>query len=92
MKKSNFFDKKIYLCIKIGFNMGMKILTNAQIELLELFKQDLNEVELLELRRVLVAFKAQRAFQLLNQLWEKEGWSQQTMSEWATEHQRTPSF
>jgi hypothetical protein len=70
--------------------MGMKILTNAQIELLEFFKQDLNELELLELRRILVAFKAKRAFQLLNQLWEKEGWTQQTMSEWSMQHQRTP--
>jgi hypothetical protein len=70
--------------------MGIKILTNAQIELLELFKQDLNEFELLELRRVLVAFKAKRAFELLNQLWENKGWTQQTMSEWSMEHQRTP--
>jgi hypothetical protein len=67
----DFFGKILFLH-KIGFNMGMKILTNAQIELLELFKQDWNELELLELQRILVAFKAKRAFQLLNQLLGKK--------------------
>ncbi len=68
--------------------MGM--LTNAQIELLELFKQNLRQDELLELKRLLVAFKAQRLSAMLDDLWEKNGWTEETMQTWAAEHNRTP--
>ena len=68
--------------------MGM--LTNAQIELLELFKQDLRQDELLELKRLLVAFKAQRLSAMLDDVWEKNGWTEETMQTWAAEHNRTP--
>ena len=65
-------------------------LTNAQMELLEFFKQDLGPSEILELRRMLVAFKAQRVFPLLDEQWEKENWTDETMKSWAAEHNRTP--
>ena len=68
--------------------MGM--LTNAQIELLELFKQNLRQDELLELKRLLVAFKAQRLSAMLDDLWEENGWTEETMQKWASEHNRTP--
>jgi hypothetical protein len=68
--------------------MGM--LTNAQIELLELFKQNLRQDELVELKRLLVAFKAQRLSAMLDDLWEKNGWTEETMQTWAAEHNRTP--
>ncbi len=68
--------------------MGM--LTNAQIELLELFKQNLRQDELVELKRLLVAFKAQRVSAMLDDLWEQNGWTEETMQEWASEHNRMP--
>ena len=68
--------------------MGM--LSNAQIELLEFFKQDLTPNEILELRRLLVAFKAQRVFSLLDAEWEKGNLTDETMNKWANEHNRTP--
>jgi hypothetical protein len=68
--------------------MGM--LTNAQIELLEFFKQDLSSDEMLELRRLLVAFKAERVSNILNDLWDEKGWTEDTMQTWLKEHNRTP--
>ena len=68
--------------------MGM--LSNAQIEILEFFKQDLNTNEILELRRLLVAFKAQRVFSLLDEQWDKGSLTAETMKKWANEHNRTP--
>ncbi len=46
--------------------------------------------ELLELKRLLVAFKAQRLSTMLDDLWEKNGWTEETMQTWAAEHNRTP--
>ena len=65
-------------------------LSNAQIEILSLFNQDLSEVEILELKRLLVLFKSKRAFTLINDLWDTNGWTEETMQTWATEHSRTP--
>ena len=62
----------------------MNALSNAQIELLEFFKQDLDSDEMLELRRLLVAFKAERVSLMLND------WTNDTMQSWAKEHNRTP--
>jgi hypothetical protein len=66
------------------------MLTNAQIEILEIFKQDLSDDEMLELRRLLVAFKAERVSNMLNTLWEKNDWTNDTMQSWTKEHNRTP--
>ena len=60
------------------------------MELLEFFKQDLGPSEILELRRLLVAFKAQRVFAMLDDQWEKENWTDETMQNWVAEHNRTP--
>ena len=68
--------------------MGM--LSNAQIEILEFFKQDLTTNEILELRRLLVAFKAQRVFSLLDEEWDKGNLTAETMQHWSNEHNRTP--
>lgn len=79
--------------INVKFVQKIKImgqLSNAQMELLEFFKQDLVPNELLELRRLLVAFKAQRVFAMLDEQWEKEKWTDTTMQNWAMEHNRTP--
>ncbi len=68
----------------------MNVLSNAQIELLAFFKQDLASDEMLELRRLLVAFKAERVSIMLNDLWDKNEWTNDTMQAWAKEHNRIP--
>ena len=65
-------------------------LSNAQIEILSLFNQDISEMEILELKRLLVLFKSKRAFALINDLWETNGWTEETMQTWCAEHNRTP--
>ena len=65
-------------------------LSNAQIEILSLFNKDISEAEILELKRLLVLFKSKRAFTLINDLWETNGWTEETMQTWANEHNRTP--
>lgn len=65
-------------------------LSNAQLELLSLFQHDLPDAELLELKRVLVRFLAEKAKRQALEVWEEKGWTQEDMQRLSQEHMRTP--
>jgi hypothetical protein len=49
-------------------------LTNVQLELLKSFSYQLTENELLEVRKLLATFFAQRLVNEANKTWEEKGW------------------
>jgi len=51
-------------------------LSNAQLELLKLFSRDFSETDLLELKKVLVKFLAQKAIRAANKTMDEKGWGQ----------------
>ncbi len=59
-----------------------KPLTNLQVELLKLFSLELSEEELIEIRRMLARYFADRASDEMDRLWEANDWSDKTMDEW----------
>ena len=63
-------------------------LTNVQIELLKLFQYDLPEKQLVEIKNLLARYFANTATTEMDQLWEENNWSNDTMKEWADEHLR----
>ena len=63
-------------------------LTNVQIELLKLFKYDLPEKQLKEVRNLLAAYFAGAAADEMDGLWDENGWDNDTMKQWADEHLR----
>jgi len=65
-------------------------LNNAQLEILNLFSRDLNDKDLIEIKRLLVKFLAQKATTLANQVWEDKGWTNEEMDKLAHTHLRTP--
>ena len=65
-------------------------LTNLQHELLKLFHYDLNEKQLLEIRKLLSDYFAANATSEMDSLWESKSWSEETMKQWAKDHTRTP--
>ncbi len=65
-------------------------LTNAQLEVVQLFSLNLSEEELQELKRLLIAYKAARLFRKADEVWEAQGWSQDTMDQFLQAHLRTP--
>jgi hypothetical protein len=69
----------------------MTKLSNIQIELLKIYEEGVEEQELLEIKKVLAHFFAEKATQRMDKLWEERGWNADTMSEWLETHQRTPS-
>lgn len=66
-------------------------LTNAQMELLKLFKYELPEKQLVEIKNILAKYFADTASDEMDRLWEENGWSNETMEEWAGEHMRKKS-
>lgn len=63
-------------------------LTNLQLELLKFFQYNLSDAQLLEIRRLLTRYFAQRASGEMDKLWEEKGWSGKTMEKWLNEHHR----
>jgi hypothetical protein len=57
-------------------------LNNAQLELMKMFSHDLSEHDLLQLRRTLAKFFADRASDEMDDIWTDNGWSDATMDQW----------
>lgn len=64
-------------------------LTNLQLEILQLFRYELDEKQLLEVRDLLARYFANKATEEMDRLWEERGWTEETMEEWSKEHMRT---
>ena len=64
-------------------------LTNLQLEILQMFRYQLEEKQLLEIRDLLARYFADKATEEMDRLWEERGWSEETMEEWSKEHMRT---
>jgi hypothetical protein len=65
-------------------------LTNLQLELLQLFAYNVQENQLLHIKELLSTYFAEQLLQDMDNLWEKEGWTNETMDSWANEHLRIP--
>ena len=63
-------------------------LNEVQVSLLKM-TEHLSEQELVALKKLLIAFKAQRLAMLADQVWEEKGWTQETMDEFLKTHMRT---
>ncbi len=59
-----------------------KPLSNLQIELLQLYSQEVSEEDLLAFKRLLAKYFADRASDAMDQLWDEKGWTNETMDEW----------
>ena len=68
-----------------------KKLSNLQIELLKVFSYNLSDFQLLEIKTLLANYFAQKATNRMDELWEKNGWTAETMKAWGNEHMRTRS-
>lgn len=59
-----------------------KPLTNLQLELLKLYSFDISEEQLLEIKRMLANYFAEKAADEMDRLWDEQGWSDEKMDEW----------
>ena len=54
-------------------------MTNLQRELVKLFKYDLKEGQLLEIKNILSKYFADKATREMDRLWDEKNWTQETM-------------
>ncbi|OAV45077.1 hypothetical protein [Lewinella sp. 4G2] len=57
-------------------------LTNVQLELMKMFSHDLDDDDLISLKRTLANFFAEKASAEMDRLWKEKNWSDQTMENW----------
>lgn len=62
-----------------------KPLTNLQFELLKYFQYEVNNEELLEIKRILSDYFAKKAMDDMDNLSKEKGWSNDTMDTWLNE-------
>jgi len=65
-----------------------KGLSNVQLELLRVFNHNLNDTDLLEVKRVLAKHFATRASDAMDEVWEQQGLEPRDMNSWANGHER----
>lgn len=64
-------------------------LNEVQMSLLRL-TENLPEQDLRALKKIIIAFKAQRLAQLADKVWEENAWNEATMQQFLYTHLRTP--
>jgi hypothetical protein len=64
-------------------------LSNVQLELLKLYTNNVSDEDLKEIKLLLAHYFADKASDEMDQLWEKNKWSDETMKTWENEHLRS---
>ncbi len=63
-------------------------LSNIQKELLKLYANDVSEETLLEIKQILAHYFAEKASSAMDEFWDENDLSEQTMIDWTNEHNR----
>ncbi len=66
-----------------------KSMSNIQLELLKLYATDIPDEDLINIKRLMVQYFAEKITQQMDLLWEENNWTAETMHEWAKEHLRS---
>ena len=64
-------------------------LNEVQVSLLRL-TENLPDQDIQVLKKLIIAFKAQRLAQLADKVWDEKGWNEETMQQFLNTHMRTP--
>jgi hypothetical protein len=68
--------------------MGASVISNMQKELLKLYATNIPDEQLKEIKLLLSNYFADKATTEVDELWDKNKWNEQTMNQWANEHNR----
>ena len=64
-------------------------LTKGQREILKLFTRDLDEADLLTIKRLIVLYLAEKATRLADDVWKERGWTNEDMRRLVQAHLRS---
>lgn len=61
-----------------------------QLEILKLFARDLDDKDLVEIKRLIVKYLAEKVTKMADEIWEEKGWTNDDMEKLLNTHKRTP--
>ena len=64
-------------------------LSNLQMELLRLYPYAVSDSELRDIQKLLADYFAQKVDKEMDQLWDSNNWSEETIESWKSEHLRS---
>lgn len=65
-------------------------LNNNQLEILKLFSRELDDKDLLEIKRLIVRYLGEKVTKLADQAWEEKNWTEDEMERMVNSHDRIP--
>ena len=65
-------------------------LNKSQLEILKLFRRELNENDLLEIKRLIVQYLGEKITKMADRVWTEKNWNQEDMEKLLNLHDRTP--
>lgn len=65
-------------------------LNDLQLEILKLFARDLEEADLLAIKKLIVLYLAKKAIQMADEVWEEKKWTNEDMERLLNAHERAP--
>lgn len=65
-------------------------LNKHQLEILKLFSRELEENDLVEIKRLIVKYLANKITNMADDIWEKNNWTEDDMERLLKTHKRTP--
>lgn len=66
-------------------------LSNMQLELLRLFSRDIEDNDVKEIKKLILAYWAGKLVNIANQVWEEKNWTDDDMDKLLQTHMRTPT-
>ena len=65
-------------------------LNHNQLEILKLFTREMEEKDLIEIKRLIVSYLASKITNMADDLWEANNWTDHDMERLLKTHKRTP--
>lgn len=65
-------------------------LNQHQLEILKLFTRELDDNDLIEIKRLIVKYLASKVTNMADEIWEKNNWTDEDMERLLKTHKRTP--
>lgn len=65
-------------------------LSNMQLELLKLYSTGVSDEDLIEIKKLISKYFAEKMMDMADQIWEEKGWTNEYMEELSNTHMRTP--
>lgn len=81
----NFGKKKIMKPIELELPLN-----RHQLEILKLFSRDLEDKDLIAIKRLIVRYLGEKITKMADEVWEEKNWTNDDMRKLLNSHERTP--